>query len=139
MRLFSGKITPLSEGQKAFLLQYGIKRESESTAYHFLPLKTAIIHYNDHQTRAKRQAGGAILARRYFPILWDGSTGELALDLDAAGHHRVVSIQTQQTKDEHLLRQAYDSFVDFLRDLIRANQTSELLSCIQTPGNPIEK
>jgi hypothetical protein len=132
------KISPLSEGQKAFLAQYGIKRETEKTSLHFMRLKTAIIHFKDH-SGTMDQPRKAVLGTRYFPVLWDGSTGEIALDLDPAGGRRVVSIQLSETKDAHLLREAYESLEAFLLDLIRANETSTLLSCVQTPGKPIDE
>src|SRR5689334_10964157 len=39
------KIVPLSDGQKAFLAQYGVKRDTETISYHFLRLRTAIVHF----------------------------------------------------------------------------------------------
>jgi hypothetical protein len=51
-----------------------------------------------------------------------------------AYHHRVVLINKQ---DEFPLREAYDSFEEFLMDAIRSNEKNEPLVCLRTLGKPI--
>lgn len=42
-----------------------------------------------------------------------------------------------QFRDAQPLREAYDSFEEFLKDAIRANENNEPLACMRTPGKPI--
>ncbi len=64
---------------------------------------------------------------RYFPIFWDNSTSYLAVDLKSSGG-RVVLLEPE---GEELARTAYNSFEDFLKDAIRANQEDERLMCFE--------
>jgi hypothetical protein len=130
-------VRPLNEGQKAFLLQMGIKRETEKVAYHFIPLKKAIIDLKAFSSGAQKQPRWSVLVGRYLPLLWDGSSGSIALDIDSSAGGRIVKIETQQTKDEEILREAYDSFEGFLKDCIRANENNELLACLQNGKTPV--
>lgn len=65
---------------------------------------------------------------RYFPLFWDGSMGYLALDLEPSNHSRVVVLEK---KAEKLVREAYVSFDEFLKDAIRANENNDILSCFK--------
>jgi hypothetical protein len=79
---------------------------------------------------ARTNPACAALAGRFFPILARTKAGEdVAIDVSADGHGRVVTIAADRQ-----VREAYPSFEAFLRDLIRANETDELLACIKTPG-----
>jgi hypothetical protein len=73
----------------------------------------------------------SVLVGRFFPFLWDGSDRWIALDVDVSAHSRIVMIQDQEAEP---LREAYDSFVDFLKDAIRANEDNQPLSCFKKPG-----
>lgn len=57
----------------------------------------------------------------------------MAVDVSAEGNGRVAMIMHDQQ-----VRDAYSSFPSFLRDLIRANESNELLACLQTPGPVLE-
>ncbi|MDB5292525.1 MAG: hypothetical protein JWL69_3766 [Phycisphaerales bacterium] len=81
----------------------------------------------------------ALLAGRFVPFISYSQTGqEIALDTDPACNTRIVSIQPESMKGEPPLREGYSCFEDFLRDLVRANESGELLACFQTPGKPID-
>lgn len=123
------KVVQLNQGQKEFLLQYGIKRDTETISYHFIPLKSAILYLKESKAFGH--------ADTYFPFLWDGSVGYIAVDIDPDGKNRVVLIQGEKSKDDQPLREAYVSFEEFLKDAIQANENNELLNCIRTPGKPI--
>lgn len=126
---------PLSEDIKqALFLIHGVKRETDMEAYHFPDLKWAILQMRAYKSYAQHNPKLSVLVGRYFPFLWNGSNNEIALDLEPSGHNRVVTIRTQ---DEQPLREAYDSFEEFLQDAIRANETSEPLSCLLRLGKPI--
>jgi hypothetical protein len=72
----------------------------------------------------------AVLVGRFFPILIRTlAANEIAVDVSAGSGGRVVMI----THDGQV-RGAYSSIEEFLRDLIRANDTNELLACVKTPG-----
>ena len=128
---------PLTDGEKAMLLQYGIKRDSQKISYHFVQLRTTLVRFKDW---AKGSAGNprlAPLGSRYFPFLWNGSAWNLALDTDPAGGARIISVETRADTAEPL-RHAYDSIKDFLRDAIAANDRNEPLSCLTSPGRPLD-
>lgn len=81
---------------------------------------------------SKSLPDSAALAGRFFPFMSNKSGDQIAIDVTPEGRGRVVVI----AKDKRV-REAYDSLEVFLRDLIRANETNELLACVQTPGKPI--
>lgn len=124
-------VIPLSESTKQYLRSKGNQREANYRSYKFIYLKYAIIIFKEFKISAKYNPWAAVLVGRYFPILWDGSTEYVAVDIYPPARNRVVTIQTGR------LREAYDSFEDFLKDAIRANETNELLACMRTPGRPI--
>jgi hypothetical protein len=133
---FAGGFVPpsvrhLSKDQKEFLLQYGIKRDSEPVSYHFIQLDTAVLHFKGFLTGAKNQPAWSVITARFFPFLWDGSDWHLALDLDPNSNCRVVIILTKEQKP---LRFAYPTFEAFLEDAIRANETKQLLTCVTEAG-----
>lgn len=104
------------------------------TAFHFLRLKTAIIDMRSYREYARSNPKLSIIVGRFFPILWDGSSSYLAIDIDVSSGNRVVLIQK---RDEYPLREAYPSFEEFLKDAIRANENDDLLSCLRAGGRPI--
>lgn len=127
----------LSEDIKqVLLLTHGVKRETDTEKYHFVPLKRATIAMRSFPDYAKHQPRLAIVLERYFPFLWNGSNDWIALDIEPSSHNRVVAIRIQE---EQPLREAYDSFEDFLKDAVHANETNEPLACLRTPGKPITR
>lgn len=73
------------------------------------------------------------LAGRYVPVIWQKAKAmELAVEVETG---RVVMV-TAQRKPQ--VREAYGDFAEFLRDLIRANETDTLLSCVEKPGASVE-
>jgi hypothetical protein len=79
---------------------------------------------------ARTNPACAALAGRFFPILARTRAGaDVAVDVSADGHGRVVTVAADRQ-----VREAYTSFEEFLRDLIRANEADGLLTCITTPG-----
>jgi hypothetical protein len=104
------------------------------SVYQFTELRRAIVDMKSFKELAHYHPRLSVLVGRYFPFLWDGSDRWIALDIESCGHSRVVMIQDQE---EEPLREAYDSFEDFLTDAIRANENNEPLACIRKPGKPI--
>jgi len=77
----------------------------------------------------------AKLALRFVPFISTTNSGEdLALDVTPEGNGRIVLIGA----NEKQVRLAYASFEEFLRDLIRANESNEVLSCVTSPGELLE-
>lgn len=124
----------LSDFIKQELLRLGVKRDTDLRQYNFIELKSAILYAKEYEQIAKHNPKMYIVVGRYFPILWDGATGWVAVDTEPSAHNRIVTIQM---RDEQPLREAYDSFEDFLKDAIRANESNEPLACMRTPGKPI--
>jgi hypothetical protein len=117
----------LSEEIKRTLLAMGIKRETDFVTYNFVELEMAILHLKGYKKKIQ-------YLERYFPILWDGSTNWIAVDMQPLTHNGVVTVQW---RDKQPVREAYASFEEFLKDAIRANENNEPLTCIRTPGKPI--
>src|SRR6185312_72523 len=78
----------LSESIKQHLLLLGIKRDTDFRVYNFIELEMAILHKRGYKKSSQ-------FLERYFPILWDGSTSWVAVDIEPSGHNRVVVIQQQ--------------------------------------------
>jgi hypothetical protein len=133
----SGFVPPIQVKLDDFAVQQlqsmGIKRDTASVSYNFVELKMAILYRNSFEASAKQKKNLANVGGRYFPILWNGSSGYIAVDLDDLGN-RVVTIQK---RDDQPLREAYDTFDEFLKDAIHANETNEPLTCIRNPGRPV--
>lgn len=115
----------------------GITQNTVSEPYHLVELKRAIIDMESFKEYAKYQPRLSILVGRYFPFLWNGSSGQIALDITPSTVKRVVVIESDEEKDKHPLREGYGSFKEFLEDAIRANETNEPLACLRNPGQPI--
>lgn len=128
----------LSEIEKQVSLNNtGLKRDTESRAYHFTELKRALVDMKSFKEFARYHPRLSVLVGRYFPFLWDGSGSWIALDIEPSGGGRVVVIQTGEVRDVQPLREAYDSFEEFLKDAVRANENNEPLACMRAPGKPI--
>ena len=136
-QVFSPPITyKLSEMQQAELLRFGVKRDTETRTFNFIDLEMALTKAKGFKEYAKYNSKLSVLVGRYIPFLWDGSTGFIAVDIDASSCNKVVVIQKQ---DEQPLREAYSSFREFLNDAIRANENNEPLACLLTPGKLIKE
>jgi hypothetical protein len=98
------------------------------SVYQFTELKRAIVDMNGYKEYARYHSRLSALVGRYFPFLWDGSTGWIAVDINPASQNRVVTIQFE---DDKPLREAYGSFEVFLKDVIRANNENDSLFCFQ--------
>lgn len=121
------EIVQLSEDIKRHLLLLGVERDTDFRTYHFIELKMAILYRNGYKKSAQ-------YLERYFPVLWDGSTNWIAVDIGPSGHNKVVMIQK---RDAQPLQEGYDSFEQFLKDAVWANENNEPPACIRTPGKPI--
>jgi len=97
--------------------------------YIFMDLEFMLSHFQMHKTWSKYQPPFVDVAGRYFPLFWNGSVNWLAVDLDVSNHSRVVVLEK---KAEKLVREAYVSFDEFLKDAIRANEDNDKLTCFQT-------
>ena len=54
---------------------------------------------------------------RYFPMFWDSSTGFVVLDLNDRNNHRVMLLEFEDVEGT---QEAYPSFEEFIRNVIRA-------------------
>jgi hypothetical protein len=84
-----------------------------------------LAHFGSFREVAKYNPKIAVAVERYFPILWNGSTSWLAIDLYEGCHNAVVFIDFES--DEPIL-EAYPSLEAFLLDLITANKTDTTIS-----------
>jgi cell wall assembly regulator SMI1 len=95
--------------------------------YVFGDLATMIEHFKTFQESFIFHPRHHELHGRYFPMFWDNSTGYLAVDLTSATGRMVLL----EPESEELVREAYGSFDEFLKDAIRANEAHDILTCFQ--------
>jgi hypothetical protein len=96
--------------------------------YIFMDLEMMIVDFQGFSEGALYHARMTQLVGRYFPIFWDGSNGWIATDLRPSQCNRVVLVDAQA---ERPVRPAYDSFDQFLKDAIRANEQGDKLTCFK--------
>jgi len=96
--------------------------------YIFMDLEMMIVDFLGFKEGVLYHARMAELVGRYFPIFWDGSNGWIATDLQHSQSNRVVLVDAQADKP---VRPAYDSFDQFLKDAIRANEKNDKLECFK--------
>lgn len=96
--------------------------------YNFTELRRAIVDMQSFKVISRYHPKYSELIGRYFPMLWDGSNGWIAVDVLPSCHNRVVTILSE---DDQPLREAYASFDEFLKDVIRANEENDNLTCFQ--------
>lgn len=96
--------------------------------YNFTELKRAILDMKSYKEYARYHSRLSALVGRYFPFLWDGSTGWIAVDIESSSKNHVMMIQFE---DDKPLREAYGSFDEFLMDVIRANEENDSLTCFR--------
>ncbi len=98
------------------------------SVYMFMELDMLLGHFAGFEECLTYHPEYARVVGRYFPLFWDGSNSWLAVDLDPVGHNRIVLVHTEF---EQMLFEAYDSFEQFLKDAIQANQKGVSLSCFE--------
>lgn len=103
------------------------------TGYRFLSLQDAAEQYKALNTAAhdliELTGDPTHLAqgtRWHFPVFWDGATGYLALDLRPSQGNRIVIIEVESEKP---FQQAYETFEEFIADVLRANEENDTLAC----------
>jgi hypothetical protein len=96
-------------------------------AYNFSEFQGGLWHVKHWKKFSRTNPKLVGLVGRYFPFMANKAGDSIALDVHPEAHHRVVIV----TKDNDVC-EAYDSFEEFLKDLIHANETGELLACVQS-------
>lgn len=102
-------------------------------AYTFFSFEGGIGDLKRWKKFAPKLPDCSLLAGRFFPFMLNKAGDQLAIDLTPQRDNRVVVI----ANDKRVI-EAYDTFESFLQDLIRANETGELLTCVKSPGKPID-
>lgn len=96
--------------------------------YQFLPLDLALSQLKDMKDGAAYHPCIAEDIARFFPILWDNSTGFIVVDMTPGRNSRVMLLEFENPEG---VRKAYASFKKFIRDVIRANRENDTLLCFQ--------
>jgi len=94
----------------------------------FPSLEMAIGHFNVFKEIAKNYPKISEAVGRYFPVFWNGSTEELAIDLKPSNRSRVLIVDH---RSDPAIREAYSSFEEFVADAIRVNEENKPLRCFQ--------
>ena len=81
---------------------------------------SSFIEISNHDARYRELVG------RYFPVLWNGATDYIAVDLISHPDNRVVVIKRDA---KSLIREAYPTFSSFLVDATAANEQDRSLVC----------
>ncbi len=98
------------------------------SVYIFMELDMMTCHFGNFKDCMEHHPAYAKVVGRYFPLFWDGSNSWLGIDLSSANNNRVVLIHTEF---EQMVFEAYNSFEDFLKDAIRANEEDVSLTCFE--------
>ncbi|MEM7790879.1 MAG: hypothetical protein AAF546_05735 [Verrucomicrobiota bacterium] len=69
------------------------------------------------------------LAGRYFPLLWDGNTSWLSVCIDPTADERPVGFV--EFESDEAFEKAYDSFDEFLLDVLHSNKENVPLRCLE--------
>jgi hypothetical protein len=96
------------------------------SVYIFMDFEMMLAHFRGFKELAGFQPKFAEVVGRYFPLFWDGATGYLAVDLKPLSHSRIAMLDPES---ESFVTVVYESFEDFLKDAIRANQENDNLTC----------
>lgn len=102
--------------------------------YFFICLETALGHLGHLKAASAKYPQLSEGVGRYFPVFWDGSTEELAIDVKPSNRNRVLILES---RSDEPFREAYGSFEEFITDAIRANEENRPLRCFQKRGNEI--
>jgi hypothetical protein len=108
-------------------------------AYQFIDLEAAISQLktmSEAATRLREMFEGTKARLMFsgitgslFPFFTDGAAGIIAVDLKPGKGNRVVTVEFESVE---LVREAYASFKEFIKDAIRANKSGDSLSCFQS-------
>jgi hypothetical protein len=126
-------VTEAPQKNIEFLRGLGYKIDGPTKRYKsflFFRFQGSIVSIKHWKNFSATVPSSAKLATRFVPFISTNEGDNLALDVTPEGNGRIVMIEASEKQ----VRAAYASFEEFLRDLIRANQTNELLSCIAAPG-----
>jgi hypothetical protein len=99
------------------------------SVYMFMELDMMAADFQGFKDCMEHHPAYAKVVGRYFPLFWDGSDSWIAVDLNPAGHSKVVLIHSQF---EQMIFEAYGSFEKFLTDAIQANRENESLTCFDS-------
>lgn len=108
------------------------------TVYTFLPLQAALEHHalvtSEDLAEIMSEIHPEVRAelRGFVPILWDGATGYLGLDVRQGSRGRVVMVDSELCFPG---REVYPSFRAFLADAIEANSKNEPPQFMYTDGD----
>jgi hypothetical protein len=130
-------ITEAPQKNIEFLRGLGYKIDGPTKRYKsflFFRFQGSIVSIKHWKKFAATIPSCAKLSLRFVPFISTNDGENLALDVTPEGNGRIVMIGDKEKQ----VRAAYASFEEFIRDLIRANQTNELLSCIAAPGAVLE-
>jgi len=97
--------------------------------YFFRPLEMSVASFDSFKAIAENYPKISEAIGRYFPIFWDGSTEHLAIDVKPSNRNRVLIVDHRSGQP---IREAYNSFEEFVLDAIRANVENKPLRCFQT-------
>ena len=90
--------------------------------YMLTDLDLLCAHFGDFKEVAEYNPAVSEAVGRFFPVLWDGSTSWLAIDVLAERDEPIVAIEFESDRPS---RRAYDSFRELLVDLVRANREND--------------
>jgi len=99
-----------------------------SSNYIFMDLEMMVADFRGFGECVAHHPRYAKVVGKYFPMFWDGSNCWLAADLNPRYHNQIVFVETES---ERMVRQAYDSFSEFLKDAIRANEKNDNMACFK--------
>ena len=95
--------------------------------YDFFQLELAAAHFRHFfPAAAATQPVLSEAIGRYFPVLWNGSVGWIAVDITPGENNRVVIVESGSTPG---IREAYSSPGELIEDIIGANLENRTLKC----------
>jgi len=99
-----------------------------NSEYIFMDLEMMVVDFRGFDELAMYHPRYANVVGKYFPVFWNGSDCWMAVDLEPSNQSQVVLIEGQL---ENITRPLYDSFHEFLKDAIRANEANDKLTCFK--------
>jgi len=94
--------------------------------YDFVELDRAIMDFGFYKEASKNHPQLLAGVGRLFPIFWDGSNKNIAVDLEPSAGTRIMLIDGCAKRP---YKEAYSSFEQLLADIIRANKENIGLTC----------
>lgn len=95
----------------------------------FMELDMMIADFQGFKECMEHHPAYVKVVERYFPLFWDGSNSWIAVDLVPNTNSRIVLIHTEF---EQMVYEAFGSFEELLKDVIRANEENVSLKCFET-------